>query len=330
VIARRTFLASAIGGLAAVSFAARAQKPKPLRVGILVSGYRSNPRLLDAFLRGLGDLGYAEHDNLTVVVRDVEGRQDRFPALATELVALAPDVILAPSTPAARAAMTATRTIPVLFIGDPDPVASGLVASLARPGGNVTGISNLGNEIFGKRVELLKQAVPGVRRVAYLWQRGAFPERTEEEMLKRTDAEARALDVQLVPAESAGPADLDRAFAALAAARVDALILHNPSPALFSARKRIAELAVARRLPSMGNVREFAIDGGLLSYGPDSAVSFLRAANFVGRIAKGAKAGDLAVERATVLELCVNLRTAAAIGVTLPTALLARADDVLR
>ena len=327
---RRAFLASAVAGLAAAPFAARAQKPRPLRLGILVSGLDRNGRAIDAFFQALREQGWVEKDNLVVLVRDVQGKPERFQSLAAELAAQRPDVVLASSTPAARAMKQATSTIPILFVGDPDPVASGLVETLARPGGNVTGVSNLGNDIFGKRLEILRQAVPSARRVAFLWQRGAFPASVDAAMLKSTDADARAIGVQLVPVESRGVGDIDRAMADVAAARVDALALHNPHPILFGERRRIAELAIGQRLPSVGNVREFVVDGGLLSYGADFAASYRRAAAYVGRIANGAKPAELSVERATRLELCVNAGTAAAIGLTIAPTLLARADEVLR
>ena len=328
--ARRTFLASAVAGLAAAAFAVPAQKPKPIRLGLLVSGLDRGGRAIDAFFQALREQGWVENDNLVVVVRDVQGKAERFQALAAELVAQRPDVVLASSTPAARAMKQATSTIPILFVGDPDPVASGLVDSLARPGGNVTGISNLGNDVFGKRLEILRQAVPSARRVAFLWQRGAFPESVDAAMLRSTDADARAIGIQLVPVESRGAGDVERAMADVAGARVDALVMHNPHPILFGERRRIAELAIGQRLPSIANVREFVVDGGLLSYGADFAASYRRAAAYVGRIANGAKPAELSVERATRLELCVNVRTAAAIGLTIPGALLARADDVIR
>ena len=328
--ARRAFLATAVAGLAAAPFAARAQKPGPLRLGLLVSGFDRFGRISDAFFQGLREQGYVERDNLVVLMQDVQDRPHRYAFVAAALVAERPDVVLASSVPAARAMRQATSTIPIVFVGDPDPVASGLVASLARPGGNVTGISHLGNEVFGKRLEFLKQAVPSVRRVAYLWQRGAFPVEIEAEMLKRTGAEARTLGIELVPVEAAGAADLDRAFGAVGASRVDALVLHNPHPILFGERKRIAGLAIGQRLPSVGTIREFVVDGGLMSYGPDFAASFRRAAVFVGRIAKGAKPAEMSVERATTLEFCVNVRTAAAIGLAIAPSLLARADDVIR
>jgi putative ABC transport system substrate-binding protein len=330
VTTRRAFLGSTAGGLWAASRAVSAQRPRrALRLGILVSGFDRNGRLLKQLLQGLRDLGYIENDSLTIVIRDVEGHQERFPAMAAELVALAPDVILASSTPAARAAKQATATIPILFVGDPDPVASGLVQSLARPGGNVTGISNLGNELLGKRLELLAFAAPAARRVAFLWQRGVFPERVESGIETRASEEARALGLALHFVESDGT-DLDRAFGRIASARDDALLVTNPSPVLFGERKRIAELAGARRLPSMFNVREFVVDGGLMSYGPDFAASFRRMATYIDRIARGAKAAELSVERATTLELVINTRTAAAIGLVLQPSLLARADDVIR
>lgn len=328
--ARRAFLASAVAGLAAASSAVRAQKPKRLRLGILASGFDRNGRVVDAFFQALRDQGWAERDNLVLVVRDVQGRQERFPALAAELAAQRPDVVLAPSTPAARAMKQATSTIPILFVGDPDPVASGLVASLGRPGGNVTGISNIGNDIFGKRLEILQQAVPAVRRVAYLWQRGAFPAAAEADMIKRNDADARALGLQLVYVESRGASDIERAVTEIVGLRVDAAVMHNAHPLLYAERKRVAELLAVQRLPSIGTSREYVVDGWLLSYGGDFAASFRRAATYVGRIANGAKPADLAVERTTRFELCVNLATAAAVGVTIPPALLARADDILR
>jgi putative ABC transport system substrate-binding protein len=260
--------------------------------------------------------------------RDAEGKPERLPALAAELVALKVDVIVAGSTPHALAAKRATRTLPIVFIGAGDPVTDGLVTSLARPGGNVTGLSSLTPERLGKCLELLTQAVPGVSRVAVLWQPGAVGERTEKDMLKGAEVAARALGVRLQFVEAGGPADIDRAFADMTRGRAGALAVWTTAM-LVTERGRLVALAAKNRLPAMYTLREFVDAGGLMSYGHSQADLNRRAATYVDKILKGAKPADLPVEQPTTFDLVINLKTAKALGLTIPPSLLGRADHVV-
>jgi ABC-type uncharacterized transport system substrate-binding protein len=260
--------------------------------------------------------------------RDAEGKPERLPALAAELVALKVDVIVAPSTPHALAAKQATKTIPIVFASAPDPVTSGLLTSLARPGDNVTGLSNLTPELVGKCLELLTRAVPAVSRVAVLWQPGARGERTDKDMLKAGDVAARALGVRLQFVEARGPADFDRAFSDMTRARADALTV-LPSPMFINERRRLVDLAAKNRLPAVYPWREGVDAGGLMAYGPSVSDLFRRAATYVDKILKGAKPGDLPVEQPTKFELIINLKTAKALGLTIPPSVLRRADEVI-
>jgi len=290
----------------------------------------ASPHTREAFRQGLRDLGYVEGRNVVIEYRSAEGKYERFPALAAELVALKVDVIVAAgSTPAALAAKQATRTILIVFASAADPVASGLVTSLARPGGNVTGLSTVGSELVGKRLEQLKQAVPGVSRVAVLWQpQGVLGERTRKDMLKEADVAARALGVRLQFVEARGPADFDRAFSDMTRARAGALTVLG-SPTFLNERRRLVDLAAKNRLPAVYTVREFVDAGGLMSYGPNLADLFRRAATYVDKILKGAKPADLPVEQPTKFELVINLKAAKALGLTIPQSLLGRADQVV-
>jgi putative ABC transport system substrate-binding protein len=210
-----------------------------------------------------------------------------------------------------------------------DPVTSGLVTSLARPGGNVTGLSAFSPELVGKRLELLKQAVPGVSRVAVLWQPGGQGERTDKDMLKRADVAARALGVRLQVVEVRGPADFDRAFSVMTKARAGALTV-LPSNIFSNERRRLVDLAAKNRLPAVYPWREFVDAGGLMAYGANRADGYRRAATYVDKILKGAKPADLPVEQSTKFELVINLKTAKALGLTIPPSLLARADEVIQ
>jgi putative ABC transport system substrate-binding protein len=328
-IRRRKFLLSA-GALLAAPLAAEAQQAaKIARIGYLAGNLAAGPRLEEAFRQGLRDLGYVEGRNVVIEIRDAEGKPERFPALAAELVALKVDVIVAPNTPQALAAKQATRSLPIVFSFVADPVASGLVTSLARPGGNVTGLSSLTPELVGKRLELLTQAVPGVSRVAVLWQPGFQGERTERDMLKAADVAAQALGVRLQFVEAQGPADIDRAFSDMTMARAGALTVLG-STMLISERRRLADLAAKNRLPAAYARREYVDAGGLMSYGTNIADLFRRTATYVDKILKGAKPADLPVEQPTTFELVINLKTAKALGITIPQSLLARADEVIR
>jgi len=288
----------------------------------------SPPHVREAFLQGLRDLGYVEGRNVVIEYRDAEGKSERFPALAAELVALKVDVIVAPGTPAALAAKQATRTLPIVFPIAGDPVTSGLVTSLARPGGNVTGLSILDPDLVGKCLEQLKQAVPGVSGVAVLWQPGGLGERTDKDMLKGAEVAARALGVRLQFVEARGPADFDRAFSEMTRARAGALTV-LPSTMFLHERRRLVDLAARNRLPAVYPWREAVDAGGLMAYGANIADLFRRAATYVDKILKGAKPADLPVEQPTKFELVINLKTAKALGLTIPQSVLGRADQVI-
>ena len=308
------------------------QTAKVARIGWLspiAQGADAGPHLREAFLEGLRDLGYVEGRNLVIEVRSAEGKDERYAALATELAVLKVDVIVTTGgTPAALAAKQATRTLPIVFIGVGDPVTSGLVTSLARPGGNATGLFNLSTELVGKRLEQLKQAVPGVNRVAVLWQPGATHERTEKETLKNAGVAARELGMRLQFVEARGPADFERAFSEMTRSRAGALTVLTTAM-FFRERRRLVDLAAKNRLPTVFSWREYVDAGGLMSYGANTADLFRRAATYVDKILKGANPGDLPVEQPTKFELVINLKTAKALGRTIPPSVLARADHVL-
>ena len=246
VIVTTLSLLVAVSILAAPLAAEAQQAAKIARIGYLSLNLRGNPHTSKAFLQGLRDLGYVEGRNVVIEYRDAEGKLERLPALAAELVALKVDVILAVSTPQAVIVKQTTKTIPIVFASAADPVTSGLVTSLARPGGNVTGLSFLAPELVGKRLEQLKQAVPGVSRVAILWQPGGYGERTEQDMLK----EAKVAGVRLQFVEARGPEDIDRAFSDMTRARADALTVQSTTM-LFVERRRLVDLAAKNRLPAL-------------------------------------------------------------------------------
>jgi putative ABC transport system substrate-binding protein len=327
---RRAFLAGAATTLV-TPLAVEAQPAgKVHRIGFLGSGSATgDPRAREAFRDGLRELGWIEGQNLLIEYRFADGKPERLPALAAELVALKVDIIVAPNTPAALAAKQATRTLPIVFIGAGDPVTSGLVTTLARPGGNVTGLSVLSTELVGKWLELLKQAVPGVSRVAALWQPGAMDERTDKDMQEGAEVAAQALGVRLQFVEARGPADFDRAFSDMTKARVGALTV-RPAPMFISERRRLVDLAAQNRLPAVYAWREFVDAGGLMAYGPNLSDLYRRAATYADKILKGAKPGDLPVEQPTKFELVINLKTAKALGLTIPQSVLARADEVIQ
>jgi putative tryptophan/tyrosine transport system substrate-binding protein len=327
---RRTFLCGlALGTLAAPLGATGQQVGKIARIGYLAANLAANPHLQEALLQGLRDLGYVEGRNLVIEYRGAEGKPERFPALAAELVALKVDVIVtAGGTLAALAAKQATRTLPIVFAAAADPVESGLVTSLARPGGNVTGLSIVSPELVGKSLELLKEVVPGVSRVAVLWQPGGFGERTEKDMLNGAEVAARALGVRPQFVEARGPADFDRAFSEMTRARAGALTVF--ANAMFTIeRRRLVDLAAKNRLPALYAFREYVDAGGLMAYGPHLADLYRRAATYVDRILKGTQPGDLPVEQPTKFDLAINLKTAKALGLTIPQSLLLRADQVI-
>lgn len=317
-------------GLLALPLAVEAQQPgKVARVGMLCQVTCESPAI-EAFRQALRQFGYVAGQNLAFERRWAEGELDRLPTLAAELVALKVDVIFVPGgTPAARAAKGATSTIPIVIGGTGDPVRSGLVASLARPGGNLTGLSLQSFELDPKRLELMKQAVPRASRAAWLVVPGLQPEPVAESFRKQHQAAARSLAVTLHRVEVRGPDDLPAAFSGMAKDRVDSLLVQNTG--LLNAQAvRIAELALKHRLPAIAEPRAFAEAGGLLAYGPSYREMYQRAADYVARILKGARPADLPVEQATRFELVVNLKTAKALGLTIPPAVLARADHIIQ
>jgi putative ABC transport system substrate-binding protein len=281
---------------------------------------------IEAFQQGLRDLGYVEGQNIVIEYRWGEGKVERLPALAAEFVHLKVDCIVAAGTQASQAAKHATDTILIVMAASSDPVGTGLVTSLARPGGNLTGLSLLNPELSGKRLELLKEAVPGLSRVAILWQ-GGHPGALLA--LQETEAAGRGLGLSLQSLEVRGATDFERAFAAAPREGAEALIVL--SSALFAAeRRRIVELVTKSRLAAIFPYREDAEAGGLMSYGPSIPDSYRHAASYVHRILKGATPADLPVEQPTKFELVLNLKTAQALGLTISPTLLFLADEVIR
>jgi putative ABC transport system substrate-binding protein len=326
---RREFIALVGGAAVGWPVAADAQQAaKVARVGYLGTNLSASPHLPEAFRQGLRDLGYVEGRNVVIDYRFAEGKLERLPALAAELVALKVDVIVVGAEPHSLAAKQATKTLPIVFATATDPVASGLVTSLARPGGNMTGLATLSPELVGKRLELLKQVVPGVSLVAVLWHPGGAGERTGKDMLKEIEVGALALGVQIQFVETRDPEDFGRAFSDMTRAHAGALTVWT-SPALYNERKRLVDLAAKNRLPAVYPSREFVDAGGLMAYGPNLADMYRRAATYVDNILKGAKPADLPVEQPTKFELVINLKTAKALGLTVPPSLIARADEVI-
>jgi putative ABC transport system substrate-binding protein len=327
--AQRRYFLVAVGALVAASLKAAAQTPSKIaRIGYL-SPHSANPRLVEAFRQGLRELGYVEGRNVQIEYRSADGRPARLPDLAAELVALKVDVIVTGGGAlAARAAQRASSTLPIVVVSVGDPVTSGLVTSLARPGGNVTGLSLLFPELVGKCLEQLKLAVPSIKRVALLSQPGAALERTEADNLKGAEGAARALGVQLQVVEAKGAEDLDQAFSNIVSGRANALVVLS-TPVFLGERRRLAQMAATNRLPAVFSFREYVDAGGLLSYGPNLADLSRRAATYVDKILKGAKPGDLPVEQPTRFELVINLKTAKELGLTIPQSMIARADEVV-
>src|SRR3989442_8731291 len=327
---RRTFLATLAGGLLAAPLAAKAQpREKVPRVGYLSPGSPSEPfrrRRFEAFRQGLRELGYVEGQNIAIESRWAEGRYERYFALAADLVRLKVNVIVAVGGRATQDAQQATRTIPIVMSVVIDPLGSGLVASLARPGGNVTGLTIMASDLVGKQFEVLKEVVPKVSRVALL-RNPANP--ASAQGLRDAEAAARALGVRLQALEARDPQEIDSAFAAMTRERAGALLIF-PDPIFGNQRRQIAELAAKRRLPAIyGGTPEYAEAGGLMVYGPNELDLNRRAAIYVDKLLKGAKPADLPVEQPTKFELVINLRTAKAIGLTIPPSLLQRADQII-
>ena len=329
---RREFIKLVGGAAAAWPLSVNAQPSAKIpRIGSMVTGSLQSPEArvqLDAFRQGLRQLGYTEGRNIAIEYRGADGRIERFPNLAAELVRLEVDLIFAANTRAALAARQATSTIPIVSAVMGDPVEDGLVASLAQPGGNVTGLTFLAPELTAKRMQLLKDALPNVSRVAALWHPGAYGERTMDDMLKATESAAQTLGVQLQLIEVRAAGELERAFSTMMKERAEALFLF-PSPMLFLARRRIVELAATHRLPSVSQAREFVELGGLIAYGANINDLFRRSTVYVDKILKGAKPADLPVEQPTRFELVINLKTAKTLGIDLPLGLMIRADEMI-
>ena len=327
---RSAGLALLVGlGFSAAQRAALAQQAgKVYRIGYLSAPSRASVELvLQAFLRALRELGWIEGQNLTIEYRWAEGKIERLPDLAAELVRQKVDLIVAPAASATLAAKKATSSIPIVMMFPVDPVEQGLVASRSRPGGNVTGTTlATGTEFFGKQLQLLKDAIPRASRVAMLTNPA---DASFAVQVKEVETAARALGIRLQMVEARGPEEFDSAFAAMARERAEALLIGGSSTFLVH-RTRIAELAVKGRLPTMTTFREMVEAGGLMAYGVNMTAFIGRSAAYVDKILKGAKPADLAVEQPTKFELVISLKTARALGVTIPQSVLARADEVIQ
>jgi putative tryptophan/tyrosine transport system substrate-binding protein len=326
--ASRNFLWFSVYALIVLCPSAQAQQPKKLpRIGFLSAASSSAiSARVEAFRQGLRELGYVEGKNIFIEWRFADGKSDRLPSLAAELVRLKVDVIVAEAPTSTRSAKQATVTIPIVMMFDDDPVGSGFVASLARPGGNITGLSTLSPEISGKQLELLKEIVPKLSRVGVLGDvtRPGIPQE-----LREINVAADAFRVQVQYLEVRGSKDIEIAFRAAIKERVDAVLVLG-SPVLTSERKQVVELAVKSRLPAIYAREEPVEDGGLMSYGVSIADLSRRAATYVDEILKGAKPADLAVEQPKNFELIINLKAAKQIGLTIPPNVLARADRVIK
>ena len=303
--------------------AVHGQSSKVPRLGVLSPGAPGPSLLVDAFRQGLRELGYVEGQNIAIEYRFDEGRSERLPDLAAELARLKVDVIVTVNTAASQAASKATSTIPIVFtyVADPTP----LVASLAHPGGNTTGLTTLATELGVKRLELIKEALPGVSRIGYMWDPSNA---TATRLFKEAERASPQLGIQLLPLQIHKPDDLPTALQGAVARRASGLIVWEDA-LLLPLRKRIVKLAISHRLAAASQSRGFAEAGGLLSYGPSLLGHFRRAAVYVDKILKGAKPGELPVEQPTEFELVVNMKTARALGLRLPPALLAGADAIL-
>jgi putative ABC transport system substrate-binding protein len=329
VIDRRTFLAGTGAVLLAAPLAAEAQQAgKVVRIGLLsyAASDSASAARWKAFRDGLRELGYVEGQNVIFESRWGDGQVGRLRGLAAELIDTKVDILVTATSEAALAAKQATSSIPIVTATGADPVELGLVASLARPGGNVTGVFSMSNELAGKRLELLKQLIPRVSRVAFLRD---SDNRASALNLREAESAARTLGLTVQGVGVRGPKELDAAFVAMKRARADAVIVGENTP-FFADRRRIADLAVMHRLPTVAQAKEYAEAGGLVSYGPDYPDQFRRAATFVDKILKGAKPADLPVEQPTKFELVINLKTAKALGLTIPQSLLARADEIIQ
>ncbi len=314
-------------GLLMAPLATQAQQPgKAPLIGVLMGGSDSaSSTRVEAFRQGLRELGYAEGQNITFAYRYATEKYDRLPDLAAELIQLKVNLLVASGTPASLAAKRATGTIPIVLVEVADPVGSGLVPSLGRPAGNITGLSLLGTGIYGKQIQILKEAVPKLSRLALLWN-PANP--VQHTILKETQAAARAQGLTFLPLSAQSPNDFERAFAAAIKEHANGLIV--TADVLFvNHRARIAELAAKHRLPAMYRYREFVTAGGFIAYGPHLLEMYRRAATYVDKILKGAKPADLPVEQPMRFEVVINMKTAKALGLTIPQSVLIRADQLI-
>ncbi len=314
--------------LLALAVIAEAQQPKKVaRIGFLGASSASVlAARIEAFRQGLRDLGYVEGKNIVIEWRSAEGKLDRLPALAAELVRLKVDVIVTTGPAPTRPAKEATSTIPIVMAFDNDPVGNGFVASLARPGGNITGLSTLAPEISGKQLEVLKEIVPRLSRVAVL---GSSTTPGNAQSLKETELAAGAFGVKVQYLDVRDPKDIDTAFRATGKGRADAILVLT-SPVFNPYRTEIADLAAKNRLPAIYSTPEFVEDGGLMTYGVSLTDLYRRAATYVDKLLKGAKPADLPVEQPKKFEFIINLKAAKQIGLTIPPNVLVRADKVIK
>jgi putative ABC transport system substrate-binding protein len=323
----RLVIALSLGALAAPPTAKAASGARTPRVGIFqVNGPAAGAHFVEAFKAGMRERGYTEGRNVVFEPRFGDGNRERIAEAAAELVRLRVDVIVTATDQGVAAVKQQTQTIPIVMANSTDPVGTGFVRSLAHPGGNITGHSSMSPELSGKRLELLKELLPSVSRVAILWSpdvRGAVLD------YKETETAARSLRLQLQSVEIARADDLDRAFSTMAAGRAEALIVPAPNPVAFASRSRIVALAQKHRLPTIYGVRDFADAGGLMTYGPNPADMWQRAAAYVDKILKGARPGDLPVEQPSTFELVVNTKAARAIGLTVPAGVLGRTNRIV-
>jgi len=325
-IERRAFLGGLVLSLLAAPRATEGQQAGKIpRIGFLFFGSLGPSRELDAFRQGLRELGYTEGQNIVIEYRFASGRAERLPELATELARLKPDVLVTPGTPASLGAKQATSTIPIVFAGVADAVGAGLIANLARPGGNITGLTSISAELGGKRLELLKEVAPKASRVAVLYNPA---DRSNVLVLKELQKSAPALGLTLQPFEVRGPGGFEDAFVAMTRQRAHALF--GAAGILTTEhRKALVDLAAKRRIPAIWGERQFVEAGGLMSYAVDFYDQVRGAAIYVDKILKGAKPGDLPVEQPTKYELVINLNTARTLGLTIPQSVLVRADHVI-
>jgi putative ABC transport system substrate-binding protein len=319
------------GVLVAPGIAFALESPQLARVpkiGILITTTQASvPHQIAAFRQELRELGYVEGKTVSLELRFGDGVAERLPELARELVALKPDVLVAATDSGIAAVKRETRTIPIVMVNSSDPAGAGFVANLPHPGGNVTGLSTLSAETSGKKLELLMEVVPGLARVAFLWSPDSRGNLLD---YKETEVVARTLHVELQSVELYRAEDLERAFLAITDGHAQALIVPAGNPVAVARRDQVTALAQRGRLPSIYGFREYVDAGGLMSYGPSIVDLFRRSAIFVDRILKGAKPADLSVEQPTKFDLVINLKTAKALGITLPPSLLRRADEVIQ